>query len=121
MSPRGGILIFSYIRRLGPFLGIQNFEFKYFWGVFRKNEYFSAYEDFMDIFFGSSQNWSFLCVLRSFLKVTVQNGDIILSYKNSNYTFVVLDIPDIFFLVNRRCWVQVYVCRKKNENTPPGL
>ena len=25
----GGTLIFSYIRRLGPFLGVQNFEFQY--------------------------------------------------------------------------------------------
>ena len=32
----GGTLIFSYIRRLGPFLGVQNVEFQYFGGVFRK-------------------------------------------------------------------------------------
>ena len=36
----GGTLIFSYIRRLWPFL-----EFK-------------GYEDFVDILWGSSQNWS---------------------------------------------------------------
>ena len=37
-SPGGGrdTLIFSYKRRLGPFFGVQNFEFQYFWGVFRK-------------------------------------------------------------------------------------
>ena len=28
----GGTLIFSYIRRLGLFFGVQNFEFQYFWG-----------------------------------------------------------------------------------------
>ena len=28
----GGTLIFSYIRRLGLFWGVQNFEFRYFWG-----------------------------------------------------------------------------------------
>ena len=28
----GGTLIFSYIRRLGPFFGVQNFEFQYFLG-----------------------------------------------------------------------------------------
>ena len=29
----GGTLIFSYIHRLGPFLGVPNFEFQYFfWG-----------------------------------------------------------------------------------------
>ena len=43
----GGTLIFSCIRRLGLCLGVQNFEFQYFWG----------YEDFVDIF-GSSQNWT---------------------------------------------------------------
>ena len=29
----GGTLIFSYIRRLGPFFGVQNFEFRFFWVV----------------------------------------------------------------------------------------
>ena len=40
-SPRGVTLIFSYIRKLGPFFGVQNFEFRFF-GVFRK----------INIFFG---------------------------------------------------------------------
>ena len=30
--PQGGTLIFSYIRRLGSFFGVQKFEFQYFWG-----------------------------------------------------------------------------------------
>ena len=29
LGPQGGTLIFSYIRRLGPFFGVQNFEFQY--------------------------------------------------------------------------------------------
>ena len=38
----GGTQIFSYIHRLGSFLCVcvQNFEFQYFWGGFKKNEYF---------------------------------------------------------------------------------
>ena len=32
----GGTQIFSYISRLGPFLGVQNCEFQYF-GGFQKN------------------------------------------------------------------------------------
>ena len=32
----GGTLIFSYIRRLGPFFGVQNFEFLYFFGFSEK-------------------------------------------------------------------------------------
>ena len=75
----GGTLIFSRIRRLGPFLGFKILNFNIFWG-FQKNEYFWGYEDFVDIFLGSSQNWaslrSFLCILGSFLKVNVQIWDI---------------------------------------------
>ena len=45
----GGTLIFSYISRLGLFLGVQNLEFQYL-RVFQKAEYFWGYEDFADIF-----------------------------------------------------------------------
>ena len=57
LSPRvgGGTLIFSHIRRLGPFFGFKILNFNIFWG-FQKNEYFLGYEDFLDIFWGSSQN-----------------------------------------------------------------
>ena len=47
----GGTLIFSHIRKLRSFFGIQNFEFQYFL-VFQKNEYFLGYEDYVDIFGG---------------------------------------------------------------------
>ena len=50
-------LIFSYIRRLGTFFWVQNFDFQYFWGVSEK-QIFLGYEDFVDIFWGSSQNWT---------------------------------------------------------------
>ena len=43
---------------------------------------FWGYKDFVDIFWGSSQNWAslraFLCILGSFFKVKVQNWDIFL-------------------------------------------
>ena len=32
----GGTLIFSYLRRLGSFFAVQNFEFQYFWGFSEK-------------------------------------------------------------------------------------
>ena len=35
----GGTLIFSYIRRLGPFFGLKILNFNIF-GGFQKNEYF---------------------------------------------------------------------------------
>ena len=53
----GGTQIFSYIRKLGPFFGVQNFEFRYFLG-FQKNNFFWGYENFVDIFWGSSHNWT---------------------------------------------------------------
>ena len=46
--------------------------------------------------------------LGSFLKVKVQNGDIFGCCKYFKDFLAVLDIPDIF-LVNSRCWAQVYV------------
>ena len=50
----GGTLIFSCIRRLGSFLGVKMLNFNIFRG-FQKNKYFWGYEDFVDIFWGSSQ------------------------------------------------------------------
>ena len=65
----GGTLIFSKIRRLWLFLGVQHFEFQYF-GEFS--------EDFVDIFGGSSLYWTIFrghfSILGSFLKIKVQNG-----------------------------------------------
>ena len=75
----GGTLIFSYTRRLGYFLGVQNFEFQDFLG-FQKNNYFGGYEVFVDILgFVSKLDYikgSFLCIIGSFRKVKVHNGDI---------------------------------------------
>ena len=69
-------MIFSYIRRLGSFFVVQNFEFQYFWG-FQKNKYFLGYEDFVDIFWGHHKIGLYLGVIsmhfRVFLKVKVQN------------------------------------------------
>ena len=57
-SPRGGgTLIFSYIRRLGSFFGVNILNYNNFWG-FQKNNYFLGYEVFRDIFWGSSLNWT---------------------------------------------------------------
>ena len=33
----------------------------------------------------------------------------------------VLEIPDIFFGVNGRCWVRAYVWRKNETPPPPGV
>ena len=51
----GGTLIFSYKRNSGHFFGFRILNFNIF-GGFQKNEYYLGYENFVDIFFGSSQN-----------------------------------------------------------------
>ena len=66
-SPGGGggggsTLIFSHIRRLGPFFGFKILNFNIFWG-FQKMNIFLGYVDFVDIFWGSSQNWASLRVI----------------------------------------------------------
>ena len=43
----------GYLRRLGSFLGVKNVQY-FFGGGGQKNEYFWGYDDFMDIFLGSS-------------------------------------------------------------------
>ena len=58
----------------------------------------------------------FLYILGSFLKVNVQNRNILGVAKFSNIFF---GMPDIF-VVNSRCWVQAYVARQI-ENTPLRL
>ena len=62
-KPRGGTLIFSHIRRLGLFFGVQNSEFQYFLGFSKKMNIFGGYEEFVDIFWGSLQNWASLRVI----------------------------------------------------------
>ena len=53
----GGTLIFSYIGRLGQFFWVPNFEFQYFFLVFRKMNIFWGMK-ILWIFFWSSQNWT---------------------------------------------------------------
>ena len=59
----GGVLWYFHIY-VGSayFLGSKFWISILFW-EFQKNEYFLGYEDFVDIFFGSSQNWASLRVI----------------------------------------------------------
>ena len=74
---QGGTLIFSYIRRLGSFLGGSNFEVPFFWG-FKKNENFWGLKVLWIFFWVITKldymKGSFLYILGSFLKAMVQNG-----------------------------------------------
>ena len=101
----GGAEIFIYIRRLGPFLGVQNLEFQYFFflggGGFRN----------IIIFGGMKILWIYhnkiglvLEVIsihfrdfRGFLKVNVQDGDIILGSPKLQIFFGVWLIFPIYF------------------------
>ena len=65
LPPARGTLNFSYIRRLGPFIGVQTFEFQYFLG-FQKKYIFWGSEDFVDLWdhHKSGLFWGlFLCEL----------------------------------------------------------
>ena len=59
----GGTLIFSYIRRLGSCIVVQNFEFQYFLGFSEKMNIFWGMKILRIYFFlvgrggGSAQNW----------------------------------------------------------------
>ena len=107
----------SYIPRLGPFFGVQNFKFQYFGFFFFRKINIWGYEDFGDIFLGSSQNWTiFRGHFYAFYGLFLSGG-------YSSNIFGVLEIPDIFFRgggggVNGKCWARAYVW-KQNESTPP--
>ena len=51
-TPQGGTLIFSYIRRLGSFFFVQNFEFQYFLGFSEKNYIFLGMNILWKFFWG---------------------------------------------------------------------
>ena len=83
-----GTLIFSHIRRLGVFFGVQNLEFRYIFYYFifflaggggggpKNMNIFWGMQILCIFFLRSSQKGSSLCILVSFLEVNVQNGDI---------------------------------------------
>ena len=57
-----------YIRRLGPFFGVPNFEFKYVF-FFQKNEYFLGFEDFVEMFAGHHKIGLVLGVISIYFRV----------------------------------------------------
>ena len=73
---------------------VQNFEFQYLLG-FSKNEYF-WYEDFVDIFWESSQNWT---IFRGHFYAYQGQGTkwgYFLGLLKFQIIFGVLEIPDFF-------------------------
>ena len=56
-NPQGRYSDIFIHHRLGSFFGFKILNFNIFWG-FQKNKYFLGCEDFVDIFLGSSQNWT---------------------------------------------------------------
>ena len=90
INPRGGgTRTFSYIRRLGSFLGVQNFEFQYFSGFSEKLIFLGGMK-ILWIFLGSSQNWTIL--------------------RGRPFLFLgVLEMILIFFFWGGGCWARAYV------------
>ena len=80
MSSQGGTLTFLYIRRLGLFFGVQNFEFQYFLRFSKKKNFWGT--KILWIFFGVlPQNWPifrghFYAFLGLFLRTRYRMGDI---------------------------------------------
>ena len=65
----GGTLIFSYIRRLGPFFLGQNFEFQYFLGGFQKKNIFLGLKILWIFFWGHHKIGLYLGVISMHFKV----------------------------------------------------
>ena len=59
---------------------VQNSEISIIFGGFRKNEYFLEYDDFVDIFLGSSQNWASLRVISMHFRVFLKGQGTELGY-----------------------------------------
>ena len=85
----GGTLIFSYIRRLGSFFGVQTFE------------YFLGYEDFVDIFGSHHKIGLYLGVISMHFSVFSSGHGtewgIFWGVAKLSNIFGVLEIPDIFW------------------------
>ena len=118
-GPQGGGTL---IRRLELYFGFKILNFNIFWGFSEKWIFFGGMK-ILWIFFGGHHKiglvWgSFLCNLGSFLRSRYRIGIFFLVAKSSNIFFGVLEIPYIL-LVNGRCWVRAYECRKKLEYPPP--
>ena len=91
----GGTQIFSCIRSLRLFLGFKILNFNFFFG-FQKNNIFGGYDDFVDIFWGSSQNRTifrghFYAFQGLFLRSMYRMGDIFWGLLKSKIFFGVID------------------------------
>ena len=88
LSTQGGGVLQYFHKYVGSgyFLGFKILNFNIF--LVLRNVYFLGYEDLVDIFWGSSQNWASLRVIsmhfRVFFKARVQNWDIFWAAKISN-------------------------------------
>ena len=68
----GGTLVFSYIRRLGSFFGVQKFEFQYFiffWGGGGSEFFFGGYENLKIYFWGHRKIGLYLGVISMHFRV----------------------------------------------------
>ena len=59
----------AHIHRLGSFLGVQNFEFQYFLGFFRKNEFLGGMKILWIFFWGHHKIGLYLGVISMHFRV----------------------------------------------------
>ena len=102
-----GTLIFSHIRRLGPFFWVQNSEFQYFFGFPEKWIFFGGIKILWIVFWSHHKiglvRGSFLSNLWSFLSSRYRIGIFIGVAKSSNIFFGCLKFLIFFWGVNGRC------------------
>ena len=65
----GGTPIFSYLRRLRLFFGVQYFEFQYFWGFRKKNNIFGGMKILRIFLGGHHKNGLYLGVISMHFRV----------------------------------------------------
>ena len=100
ISPGGYSDIFIHTWARVIFLGFKFLNFNIF-GGFQKNEYFLGYEIFVDIFLGSSQNWTsfrgYFYVFWGFSQGKYTKSGYSMGCKYYKYFIGVLEISDIFW------------------------
>ena len=120
--PRGGVILWyfhTYIQHSpGYFWGFKILNFNIL-GGFQKTEY---YEDFVDTFLGSSQNWT---IFRGHFDAFKDQGTewrIFFGFLTFQiFIWGAWNSWYFFFLVTARWWARAYVWRKKWEYPPWGL
>ena len=117
-TPPRGTLIFSCIRRLRLFLGVQKFWISIFFGVFRKLNVFGSMK-ILWIFFGVITKFDYTMHFRVFSEGQGTKWRIFLGLLKFQIYIWGAWNSWYFWGVNGRCWAWAYVWRKTESIPPP--